>query len=48
MEHAQSTYLTQESTPWTYDQAKADSLRPHLTSILTALADLAPYLGGTT
>ena len=48
MEHAQSTYLTQKSTPWTYDQAKADSLRPHLTSILTALADLAPSLGGTT
>ncbi len=45
MELAQSTYLTNEAAPWTYDQAKADHLRPHLTSILTALAALAPSLG---
>jgi len=47
MELAQSTYLTNEAAPWIYDQAKADHLRPHLTSILTALADLAPSLGGS-
>lgn len=47
MELAQSTYLTKETAPWSYDQAKADQLRPHLTSILTALADLAPSLGGS-
>ncbi|MGB7241282.1 MAG: N-formylglutamate deformylase [Sulfitobacter sp.] len=47
MELAQSTYLTDEAAPWSYDQAKADNLRPHLTEILTTLADLAPSLGGT-
>ncbi len=47
MELTQSTYLTDESAPWTYDQAKADQIRPHLTSILTALADLTPSLGGS-
>ncbi len=47
MELAQSTYLTDEAAPWTYDQEKADRLRPHLTTILTALADLTPTLGGT-
>lgn len=47
MELAQSTYLTHERAPWSYDQTKARQLRPHLTSILTALADLAPSLGGT-
>jgi formiminoglutamase len=46
MELAQSTYLTSEAAPWTYDATKAARLRPHLTSILTALADLAPTLGG--
>ena len=48
MELAQLTYLTEEAAPWTYDQTKADRLRPYLTSILTNLADLAPSLGGTT
>lgn len=47
LELAQSTYLTDEAAPWTYDQSKADRLRPHLSDILTALADLAPSLGGT-
>ena len=48
MELAQSTYLAQETPPWIYDTAKAGRLRPHLASILTALADMAPTLGGTT
>lgn len=48
MELAQSTSLAQETPPWTYDPAKAGRLRPHLASILTALADMAPTLGGTT
>lgn len=47
MELAQSTYLTDEAAPWTYDQARADRLRPHLTQILITLAALAPSLGGT-
>lgn len=47
MELAQSTYLKDESAPWTYDQTKADQIRPHLKSILTALADMAPSLGGS-
>lgn len=47
MELAQSTYLTSETPPWAYDDAKADRLRPHLTRILTTLADLAPNLKGT-
>ena len=46
MELSQSMYLTNEAAPWTYDQGKADRLRPHLTKILIALADLAPTLGG--
>lgn len=47
MELAQSTYLSDEAAPWTYNQTKADKMRPHLTSILTALADMAPSLGGS-
>ncbi|MFP7571072.1 N-formylglutamate deformylase [Marivita sp. S2033] len=47
MELAQSTYLTEEAAPWSYDSAKASRLRPHLTDILTKLAELAPTLGGT-
>jgi|TARA_B110000208_G_C11697111_1_gene404446 N-formylglutamate deformylase len=47
MELAQSTYLTDETAPWTYDDTKAAQLRPHLTSILTTLADLAPSLRGS-
>lgn len=46
MELAQSTYLTDEAAPWSYDETKAAQLRPHLTSILTTLAALAPTLGG--
>lgn len=46
MELAQSTYLTDEAAPWDYDQAKATRLRPHLTTILTKLAELAPTLKG--
>ncbi len=47
MELAQSTYLTDEAAPWTYDAAKSVALRPYLTSILTELAALAPSLGGS-
>ncbi len=47
MELAQSTYLAQEHAPWTYDTAKADRLRVHLSSILNALFDAAPTLGGS-
>ena len=47
MELAQSTYLTTEAEPWTFDRSKADQLRPILTSILATLADLAPSLGGS-
>jgi formiminoglutamase len=45
MELAQSTYLTEEAAPWTYDPTKADRLRPLLRDILNALTDLAPTLG---
>jgi N-formylglutamate deformylase len=44
MELAQSTYLTAETAPWTYDADKAATLRPQLTAILSALARLAPTL----
>jgi len=47
MELAQSAYLTAQAAPWAYDPGKAARIRPHLTSILTALADLAPILRGT-
>lgn len=47
MELAQSTYLTEEASPWTFDKSKAARLCPHLTSILTQLATLAPSLKGT-
>jgi formiminoglutamase len=47
LELAQSIYLQDEAAPWTYDHAKAARLRPHLTKILTALAELTPTLGGT-
>jgi N-formylglutamate deformylase len=46
MELAQSTYLTAEAAPWTYDSAKSARLRQSLTQILTALAQLAPTLKG--
>jgi formiminoglutamase len=44
MELAQSTYLTTEGPPWTYDTARSDRLRAHLGTILGALADMAPHL----
>jgi len=47
MELAQSAYLTDEASPWSYDTDKAARLRPHLKTILTTLADLAPKLKGT-
>lgn len=46
MELAQSTYLSIEAPPWTYDEIKAAKLRSHLTQILTALADQAQIIGG--
>ncbi|MYF88363.1 MAG: N-formylglutamate deformylase [Boseongicola sp. SB0676_bin_33] len=45
MELAQSTYLTDEAPPWSYDAGKADRLRSRLKSILTTLADMASSLG---
>ena len=47
MELAQSTYLTTEASPWTYDDDKAARLRPYLIEILKKLAALAPTLKGT-
>ncbi len=47
MEHAQSTYLTEEAAPWTYDETKSRTLRIHLQDILTTLAEMAPQLKGT-
>ena len=47
MELAQSTYLTAEHAPWSYDSAKAARLRALLTRILQRLADMAPQLGGS-
>lgn len=46
MELAQSTYLTAEAAPWTYDSAKADRLRAYLKDILESLAAWAPQTGG--
>lgn len=45
MELAQSTYLEDETAPWTYDDVKASRLRPYLARILSTLAGLAPQLG---
>lgn len=42
MELAQSTYLSAEATPWTYDADKADKLRDVLRTILSSLADWRP------
>lgn len=44
MELAQKTHLATEDTPFAYDEAKADRLRPHLKDILSALENLAPSL----
>ncbi|WP_172297241.1 N-formylglutamate deformylase [Pseudoruegeria sp. HB172150] len=46
MELAQSTHLTEEAQPWTYDVSKATILRNHLKEILDALVALAGSLGG--
>ena len=45
MELAQSTYLTDEAPPWTYNTGKADQLRSCLKTVLTTLADKALSLG---
>lgn len=37
MELAQSSYLVAEAAPWTYDDIRANALRPHLRNILTSL-----------
>ncbi len=42
MELAQSTYLSAEATPWTYDADKAGKLRDVLRTILSSLADWRP------
>lgn len=42
MELAQSTYLAAEAPPWTYDPARADRLRVHLTHILDRLSQWRP------
>ncbi len=47
MELAQSTYLSAEAPPWGYDTKKAARLREPLAQILTALAQLAPILKGS-
>ncbi len=41
MELAQSTYLTTESPPWSYDDRKATRLRRWLSDILDAIQDTA-------
>ncbi|WP_420584811.1 N-formylglutamate deformylase [Ruegeria sp.] len=41
MELAQSTYLSAEAAPWTYDTKKADRLRRWLKDILDAIQDTA-------
>ena len=48
MELAQSTYLSAEAAPWSYDQAKANRLREHLHHILMSLTNWAPQTGDTT
>lgn len=47
MELAQSTYLSTENAPWTYDKVKAMHLRAHLKILLTQLVALTPTLKGT-
>ncbi|WP_050929598.1 N-formylglutamate deformylase [Aestuariivita boseongensis] len=42
MELAQRCYLTAEAPPWTYDPAKADTLRATLRAILTDLSRWRP------
>ncbi|MCM2563372.1 N-formylglutamate deformylase [Lutimaribacter sp. EGI FJ00015] len=42
MELAQSTYLSAETPPWTYDDTRADRLRVHLANILETLSAWRP------
>ena len=44
MEIAQSAYLAEEAPPWTYDEGKAQRVRPVVARMLQTLADLAPQL----
>jgi formiminoglutamase len=44
MEIAQGAYLEAEALPWTYSQARAGRLRPVLSAMLHALAELVPQL----
>ena len=46
MELAQDTHLARETTPFDYDEKKAEALRIHLKAILHDLADLTPHLSG--
>lgn len=46
MELAQSTYLSAEAAPWSYDDAKAANLRPYLKEILEQLVEFSPTAGG--
>jgi len=47
MELAQSTYLSAEAPPWTYDMAKARRLRATLGEILSDLSGMAGKLAAT-
>ena len=42
MELAQSTYLSRETAPWTYDVIKAEKLRVHLTNNFSNAGRLGP------
>lgn len=44
MELTQSTHLSEDPSPFTYDEPKAERLRAHLARILKVLADIAPTL----
>lgn len=46
MELAQSTHLSTEAPPFSYDSAKAERMRSHLRRILETLETLAPTLRG--
>nr|WP_321461204.1 N-formylglutamate deformylase [uncultured Cohaesibacter sp.] len=46
MELAQDTHLVRETTPFEYNETKADALRLHLKAIMQDLVALAPHLSG--
>ena len=46
MELAQSTYLTAEEAPWTYDEKKAAELRRWLSDVLEVISDAAKEIAG--